>query len=138
MLENNFEEARTILEHQMSEMSMEKGEKCAWSEDYHLILGHADVWLYATGSLSFSDDFTTDKSNRMNSGLYRASLYVHIICLYSAKCLKTHWTVLHNDQKHDKKKPQDPRQTQGRDILWTPDFSPTEHAFQLLEAKQPK
>ncbi len=56
------------------------------------VMAWACMAASGTGSLVFIDDVTADKSSRMNSEVFSGN----IICSYSAKCFRTHWTALHS------------------------------------------
>ncbi len=56
------------------------------------VMAWACMAASGTGSLIFIDVVTADKSSRMNSEVFRGN----IICSYSAKCFRTHWTALHS------------------------------------------
>ena len=56
------------------------------------VMAWASMAANGTGSLVFIDDVTADKCSRMNSEVFSGN----IVCLYSAKCFRTHWMALHS------------------------------------------
>ncbi len=57
-----------------------------------VVVAWACMAASGTGSLVFIDDVTTDKKQKDEFW----SVSGNIICSYSAKCFRTHWTALHS------------------------------------------